>query len=101
MHPKTATSNIKLNTYNDHTVNKITNPIKEKVTPINTNLGNISSEEYMDSYNSIKYKLKSSVHFYKSNDIATTYLGLENMTINDIFNLEESFPFYANKIATT
>ena len=54
--------------------------MKEKVVPININLGNIFSEEYIDSYN----------------DIATTYLGLENMPINDTFNLEESFPFYAN-----
>ena len=53
MHPNTTTSRVKLNTYNDHTVNKITNSMKEKVVPVNTNLGNISSEEYMDSYNGI------------------------------------------------
>ena len=70
--------------------------MKEKITSINTNLGNISSEEYMDSYNGIKCKLKASVHFDESTDIATTYLGLENMTIDDTFNLEESFPFYEN-----
>ena len=96
MHPNTTTSNIKLNTYNDHhTINKITNPMKEKVAPINTNLGNISSEEYMDSYNGIKCELKSSVHFDESADIATTYLGLENMPIDDTFNVEESFPLDA------
>ena len=51
MHPNTTTSNIKLNTYNDHTVNKITNSMKERVASININLDNISSEEYLDSYN--------------------------------------------------
>ena len=50
----TSTTNIKLNTYNNHTVNKITNSMKEKVAPINAHLGNISSEELMDSYNGIK-----------------------------------------------
>ena len=96
MHPNTTTSNIKLNTYNDHKVNKIPNSMKEKVAPINTNLGNIASEEYMDSYNGIKCELKCSIHFNESTDIATTYLGLENMTLDDTFNLKESFPFYAN-----
>ena len=96
MHPNKITSNIKLNTYNDHTVNKITNSMKEKVAPIYTNLGNISSEEYMDSCNSIKCKLKASVHFDESTDIATTYLALENMTIDDTFKYKESFPFHAN-----
>ena len=55
--------------------------MKEKVAPLNTNLGIISSEEYMDSYNGIKCELKSSVHFDESTDIAITYLGLENMTL--------------------
>ena len=49
----------------------------------------------MDSYNGIKCELKSSVHFDESTDIATTYLGIENMTLNT-FSLEDSFPFYAN-----
>ena len=72
-HPNTTTSNIKLNSYNDHTVNKITNSLKEKVALTNTNLGNISSEEYMDSYNGIKCELKYRVHFDESTDIATMY----------------------------
>ena len=67
--------------------------MKEKVAPINTNLDNISSEEYMDYYKGIKCELECSVHFDESTDIATTYLGLENMTIDDTFNLEETFPF--------
>ena len=46
--------------------------MKEKDAPINVNLGNISSEEYMDSYNGIKCELKSSAHFEESTDIATT-----------------------------
>ena len=50
----------------------------------------------MDSYNGIKCELKSSVHFDESTDTATTYLGLENMTLDDTFYLEESFPFFAN-----
>ena len=95
-HSNTTTSNIKLNTYNDHTVNKMENSMKHKVAPINTNLGNFSSEEYMDSYNGIRCELKSSVHFDESTDIVTTYLGLENMTLDHTFNLEENFPFYAN-----
>ena len=95
-HPNTTISNIKLNTYNDHTVNKITNSMKEKVAPINTNLGHISSEENINSYNDIKCELKSNVHFDESTDIATTYLVLENITLDDTFNLEESIPFYAN-----
>ena len=41
-------TNIRLKTYNDHTVNKIINSMKEKVAPINTNLGNISHEAYTD-----------------------------------------------------
>ena len=40
--------------------------MKEKVAPINTNLGNISSDKYMDSDNGIKCELKSSVHFDES-----------------------------------
>ena len=39
--------------------------------------------------------LKSSVNFDESTDIATTYLGLENMILDDTFNLEERFPFHA------
>ena len=70
--------------------------MKEKVAPINNNLGNISSEEYMDSYIGIKHEFKSSVHFNESTDIATTYLGLENTTLDNAFNLEESFTLYAN-----
>ena len=73
MHPNTTTSNIKSNTCNDHTVNKITYSVKEKVAPINTDLGNISNEEYMDSYNGIKCELKSTVRFDESTEIATTY----------------------------
>ena len=74
----------------------MTNSMKEKVVSINTNLGNTSSEEYMDSNNGITCELKSSVHFNKSTIIAMTYLGLEKMTPYDMFNLGESFPFYAN-----
>ena len=40
--------------------------------------------------------MKSSVHFEECTDLATPNLGLENMTLDDTFNLEESFPFYAN-----
>ena len=77
MLPNTTTSNIKLNTHSDYTVNQITDSIKEKFSPINTNLGIISSEEYMDSCNGIICKLKSSVHFNESTDIATIYLPLK------------------------
>ena len=84
---KTTTSSIKFGTYNDHTVNRIANSLKEKVIPINTNLGNISNEEYMDSSSGIKCELKFVVHFDESTDIATTYLGLENITLDDTFDL--------------
>ena len=50
--------------------------MKEKA-PIKTNLGNIYNEEYMNSYNGIKCKLKSSVHLDESTDIVATYLGLK------------------------
>ena len=46
-----------------------------------------------------KCGLKSSVHCDESADIATTYLGLENMSLDNTFNLEESFAFYANSQA--
>ena len=98
MHLNTTTSNIKLNTYNGHTVNKITNSMKENCALINNNLGNVSSEEYMDSYNGIKCELKSSVTFDESTDNATTYLGLENMTINDTFNLEGQFSIFCKHL---
>ena len=54
IHPNTTTSQIKLNTHSDQSVNKINNSMKEKVTLVNTNLGNASSEEYIDFYNGIK-----------------------------------------------
>ena len=37
----------------------------------------------------------------ESTDIATMYLGIENMTLDYTFNLEESFPFHANNHTLT